>query len=84
MTATSPTRDRLLRLAEAYANARGLSLARVSTLAANDGKVLGRLQIGRDCTLSTYDQMLAWFSANWPAELAWPEGVERPSIGRAA
>lgn len=84
MSVLNSSRDRLLRLASVYAEARGLSLSRVSTLAANDGKLLGRLQVGRDCTLGTYDQMLAWFSANWPADLAWPEGVERPVVGEAA
>lgn len=78
------TRDRLLFIATTFAQARGLSMARVSTLAANDGKILARLAAGRDCTLGTYDEMLAWFSANWPEGVAWPEGVQRPPVAEAA
>jgi hypothetical protein len=78
------TRDRLLLTARTFADARGLSLARVGTLVANDGKFFTRLAAGRDCTTGMFDKTLRWFAEQWPAELPWPEGVERPSIVEAA
>jgi hypothetical protein len=78
------TATRLLLVAQAFASARGVSLARVSTLAGNDGKILPRLAAGRDCTTRTYDAMLAWFSSNWPEGAEWPAGVDRPEPAVAA
>lgn len=74
------TRDRLLAIASTYAEAKGVSLARVSTLAGNDGKLLARVAAGRDITTGTYDEMVRWFSAHWPDGVPWPDEAAGPSV----
>ncbi|MEO1084644.1 MAG: hypothetical protein AAFY88_10400 [Acidobacteriota bacterium] len=78
-------RDRLLGLAETYRAARGLSLARVSTLVRNDGKFFDSMRAKkngkrRSCTVETYETAISWFDDEWPEDLEWPsQYVERPS-----
>ncbi|MDF3420188.1 hypothetical protein HKX23_17705 [Sulfitobacter sp. KE29] len=57
----------------------GLSLATVSTYAANDGKFFRRLDEGAGCTLKTAERVVEWFAANWPDDLEWPRDIPRPS-----
>lgn len=70
--------DRLLTVASTYAEARGLSMSRVSTLIFGDGKVLDRLAKGRDVTTGRFEGAMQWLSDNWPVGAHWPEGVDRP------
>lgn len=70
--------DQLLAVATEYARARNLSLARVSTLVFNDGKVFDRLSDGKDLTTGRYETSLRWLSANWPEGAQWPVNVDRP------
>ena len=74
--------EQISTVAEAYCRARGLSVARVSTLVFNDGSKLGDL-LGRrsDLTTRRYEKALLWFSVNWPAGAEWPDGVARPMDG---
>jgi hypothetical protein len=72
-------REKLLSLAHRFAEARGLSIARVSTLVRNDGKFFDGLATGKDCTLTTLEYCLQWFSNHWPSDATWPEGVDRPA-----
>ena len=78
-------RTDLIALAEAYAAARGLSVARVATLARNDGKFFRRLQEGAGCTVETYQGLLQWFSDRWEeaGAGAWPASVARPEPAAA-
>lgn len=71
-------RETLIIVANHYAQARRLSMSRVSTLVLNDGKALDRISSGGDLNTGSYERALEWFSANWPRGAAWPEGVERP------
>jgi hypothetical protein len=71
-------RDRLFRLLEAYCASRSLSEARVATLVRNDGKFFARIRAGASCTMDSYEHCVSWFSAHWPADLSWPDEVERP------
>lgn len=73
---------RLLSLFDGYCVATGLSEARVSTIVLNGGHRVGRLRRGASFTVKTYDKAMGWFSEHWPADAAWPEGVERPTEGR--
>lgn len=76
-----PLTEQLLAVARAYCAARGLSLARVSTLVFNDGKKLGGIaEKGVDLSTSKFEGAMAWFSANWPEGADWPEGVPRPAM----
>lgn len=80
-------RDDLLRIARTYGEATNRSLARVSTLATNDGKFFRKIEAGSGCTVDRLNRILRWFSDNWPATVAWPEGVARPvtaASGKAA
>ena len=72
-------RDHILTLANAYCEATGRSLARVSTIVRNDGKFFRRLGEGAGCTMDTYAKCLRWFSEHWPEGLPWPDGVPRPA-----
>jgi len=71
----------LIRLAEAYAEHCSLTLSTVSTYARKDGKFFGRLKSGSGCTLNTANTVVLWFADNWPADLAWPKDIARPSRG---
>lgn len=72
-------KQQLVRLAENYAAHFGLTLSTVSTYAANDGKWLSGLKGGTSCTLRKASSVIGWFSQNWPADLAWPADIPRPS-----
>ena len=73
----------LIRVAEVFASARGISLARVATLVRNDGKFFARLARGATCTLRTYDDTLQWFADHWPDGAVWPADVPRPRKAHA-
>lgn len=78
-------REQLVRVAEVYAGSKDLSLARISHIVLKGGHVLPRLAAGEsDITTGNFEKALLWFSANWPADLAWPEGVRRPAASEAA
>lgn len=77
-------KDRLLAVLTTYAEARKLSLSRVSTLVFGDGKVIDRLQGESDITTSRYEGAMVWLSANWPDGAEWPQDVPRPAVEAAA
>jgi hypothetical protein len=57
----------------------GLTESTLSWRAFGETKVLRRLASGeQSITLIRADRALCWLSANWPADAAWPDGVERP------
>ena len=79
------TRSKLLLVAEAYRAASKKSLATVGKSIADNSTLFAKLAAGHGCTIDTYDKAMDWFSTNWPEEVVWPNGVERPqSEGRAA
>ncbi len=70
--------QQLLALANAYGDALGLAPSRVGRLAANGHhSVFLRLADGKTCRSDTLEAAAAWFRANWPADVPWPEGVPR-------
>jgi hypothetical protein len=73
----SSIRD-LLSVFAAYRSATGLAQATVSTRFLGRGSRLGELMAGGDMGSLRIDRTLADISRQWPAEAAWPEGVERP------
>ena len=78
---TSRDINDLLHLAELYASSKSLALSTVSLYAAGQGRLMARLQSGCEITVGRRDRILQWFSDHWPAELAWPEEIERPAAG---
>ncbi|MCS0497891.1 hypothetical protein [Ancylobacter mangrovi] len=73
-------RSNLRVCAEAYATARGFELSTVGRLAANDGSFFSRIASGRSFTARKYDEIIRWFSTNWPSGVEWPEGVPRAPV----
>lgn len=71
-------RLKLLTVADAYARARKLSRARVSTIVFNAGLALDRIASGKDLTTGSWERAMAWFHQNWPEQVEWPRDVERP------
>lgn len=72
-------RTNLNSCAEAYAAARGFELSTVGRLAANDGSFFSRISSGRSFTARKYDEIIVWFSENWPSDAVWPSNVPRPT-----
>lgn len=78
------TVEQIIKLARAYAAHKALTLATVSSYAANDGKLFLRMEAGADCTTRRAAKLALWFSDNWPPDLEWVAGVPRPSNRKAA
>jgi hypothetical protein len=76
--------DRLILLSERYGAATGLAEATVSSRVFNDGKRLYDIRRGSDVGVQRIARAMLWFSANWPAGAAWPDGIERPAVAAAA
>jgi hypothetical protein len=74
--------DQLLKLAEAYQRASGLTLSAISkrALGTTNEKTFVRLGQGFGCTSKTIDRAARWFAENWPQGVDWPKGV--PAKGR--
>ena len=80
MTLTS----QLLIVADLYCAAVRRSRSRISALVFGDGLRLEGVATGKDLNTRSWEKAMRWFSENWPADLAWPEGVERPGQGAGA
>lgn len=76
--------NHLVRLAECMA----VHLNRSETTIANWMEVgprfFSRLRANKGCNAQTYNHVFFWFSANWPADLEWPNDTPRPDINEAA
>jgi hypothetical protein len=71
----------LLAVASAYRAAHGIELSTLARRAAGDWRFFENLGEGRKTfTARKYDDVMAWFSANWPAGATWPNDVARPDI----
>lgn len=73
-------RSNLLTCARLYAEKREIGLSTLGRLAAGDWRFFDNLnRDDKTFTARKYDEVLAWFSRNWPEETKWPEDVERPA-----
>ncbi len=61
--------DELLLLAHIHHERTGLARATISTKVMNDGKFFDRIEVTRDCTLSTYHKVKRWFKENTPSKV---------------
>lgn len=71
--------DRLLRIADLWAEAKGhSSTSRLSTIVANDGGLLKRLAEGGNLTVATVDKFVCFLrdSTNWPDAVLPAEASE--------
>lgn len=65
----------LILYAQAFAKAAGIKVATVSRRVHSDPKFFDQLKAGKvSTTFRKYDEMMAYFDANWPA------GVKRPRL----
>lgn len=73
----------LIGKAEAYCDEANISLARLATLVANDGKFFNRLRAGGGLTVKMYERFQAYFHDNPAARRA---AVREPATppGKAA
>jgi hypothetical protein len=67
-------------LSTAYARHRQIRLASLSTYAGCQAQFFVKIARDKpvDFKISTYDRLVQWFSQNWPDDLQWPVGLERP------
>lgn len=77
-------RTALLTLADMLAAHRGVTHYAISMRALRKGDFFKKLRDGGDCRTSTAERVLAWFAANWPADLEWPRHIPRPKTKEAA
>lgn len=70
--------NHLLALSEAFCSARELGETTVGRHCAADSRFFARIRSGKTFTAKKYDEVVAWFSSNWPDGSDWPRGVPRP------
>lgn len=68
----------LCALADAYCAGTGTNQTALTAAIAVDDKLFGRLSSGRGCHSKTLEKVSDWFVANWPDDLPWPGGIDRP------
>jgi hypothetical protein len=72
-------KDDLMTLATAFADSKGWQLSTLGARVRSDQRFfVNRVPNGKFAVASG-DQAMMWFAANWPADLPWPKGIERPS-----
>lgn len=69
----------LMQVAEAYAEARSISVTQAMGSVTGDVQLFYRLNGGAGFRVDTYDRWLQQFSDAWPAKAEWPADVLRPS-----
>lgn len=69
----------LLTLSDRFCTAQAVQEKTLSFWVFGDSKKLKALRDGADITTARFNNAVHWFARNWPADLAWPEGIERPS-----
>ncbi|MBL4750910.1 MAG: hypothetical protein JKX71_10085 [Amylibacter sp.] len=70
----------LIKLAEDFAAHENKTHWSVSMRIFGKGNFFANLmKPGGDCHTRTADRVIKWFAENWPEDLAWPKGIDRPS-----
>lgn len=77
-----PGRGALISLCEKLATHQGVTHFAISMRALGKGDFFKKLMDGGDCRTATAARVLAWFDANWPADLEWPRDIPRPAPKR--
>ncbi len=67
-------------LIENFSQSQGLKPSTVCKHMMGDGAIYMRLKNGHTITIRRYYRIIRWFSENWPADLAWPNDIERPTL----
>jgi len=76
----SELRSNLLTCAAIYADKKEISLSTLGRLAAGDWRFFDNLsKDDKTFTARKYDEVIGWFSDNWPANAHWPTEIVRPA-----
>jgi len=75
--------EQLLDVCDRYCAHVGRARSRVSTRVFGSGDRLDGIAAGKDLNTRSFERAMAWFSQNWPADLAWPEDIARPVAAQA-
>ena len=67
----------IFQLALTFASHTQISLDALSRRVRNAKGFFASLEFGADCTTAIAENVVEWFDANWPRDLAWPESVAR-------
>ena len=70
--------DQVERLAQCYAEARGIALSTLGRLAVGNSAILARIRTGHT-TVRTLKRFVQYLSDHWPADLEWPVEIPRPA-----
>lgn len=70
----------LLVTAAIYCSAIGVADSTLGRIVAADGRFFDRLRDGKTFTAKKYDEVMGWFSQNWPNNVDWPQDVPRPLV----
>lgn len=74
----------LITLADLLAAHQCVTHFAVSMRALGKGDFFKKLKDGGDCRTATASRVMLFFSDNWPADLAWPRDIPRPSKSKEA
>jgi hypothetical protein len=72
--------NHLLVLSDGFCRARQLGESTVGRHCAADGRFFSRIREGKTFTAKKYDEVVVWFSENWPTGCEWPNIVPRPPV----
>lgn len=68
-------------MAKAFQVVRPLGLSTLGRMAAGDWRFFHHLEDeSKTFTARKYDQVMLWFSENWPSGADWPAEVARPDV----
>lgn len=76
--------NHLMSLSGRFCVAREIGEATAGRLCAADGRFFSRIREGKTFTAKKYDEVVVWFSVNWPEGAVWPHDVPRPAVEVAA
>lgn len=71
-------RKHLLTCAAIFGHAQKIENSTLGRKAAGDWRFFTRLESGSTFTVKKHDEIMHWFSENWPASTPWPNDVPRP------
>jgi light-regulated signal transduction histidine kinase (bacteriophytochrome) len=72
-------RSNLIDLAAVFEQGAEVSRATIGKRALNDNTFYARIETGAGFNIKTFDRLIQWFSDNWPADVTWPAGIDRPA-----
>ena len=62
-----------------FAAASGQSVTYAAKRATGSADTVARIDSGTSLTLRRATRIVQWLSDHWPADLPWPDGIDRPA-----